>query len=48
MTNAEIAKVLERLAVMLELEGAAPRPVPTALARQATFDFATERPAPRK
>jgi methylated-DNA-[protein]-cysteine S-methyltransferase len=33
---------------MLELEGAAPRPVPTAPARQATFGFATDRPAARK
>jgi methylated-DNA-[protein]-cysteine S-methyltransferase len=33
---------------MLELEGAAPRPLPTAPARQAAFGFVTERPAPRK
>ena len=33
---------------MLELEGAAPEPVPTALAGQATFGFVTERPASRK
>ena len=33
---------------MLELEGAASQTVPTAAASQATFGFATERPAPRK
>ena len=33
---------------MLELEGAAPRTVPTALANQGTFGFATERPRARK
>jgi methylated-DNA-[protein]-cysteine S-methyltransferase len=33
---------------MLELEGAAPRVVPAALASQTTFGFATERRLPRK
>jgi methylated-DNA-[protein]-cysteine S-methyltransferase len=33
---------------MLELEGIAPRPVPTALARQAAFGFAAEPPLPRR
>ena len=33
---------------MLELEGAAPRPVPTPLASQAAFGFAAERALPRK
>jgi methylated-DNA-[protein]-cysteine S-methyltransferase len=33
---------------MLELEGAAPRTVPTAPANQATFGFATEQPPSRK